>query len=109
MAMSWMYLLLTVVCEVSGTTFLKLSHGFTKLTSSILSIAFYILTPLFFAMALKKIDISIAYTVTAALGVASVAIIGCMLFSEQMTLMKITALTMIVAGIIMLYSSGVTR
>lgn len=57
----------------------------------------------------EKWDISIAYTVSAALGVASVAIIGFVLFQEQMTLVKVTAIIMIVAGIIMLYSSGVSR
>ena len=67
------------------------------------------MTPLFFALSLKKMDISIAYTVGAALGTASIAIIGCILFREQMILVKITAITMIVAGIIMLYSSGVSR
>lgn len=105
----WLFLLLTELCEVSGTTFLKLSVGFTKVFYSVLSIIFYILTPFFFSLALKRMDISIAYIVSAALGVASVAIVGCLLFGEQMTFLKAMALILIVTGIIMLYSSGVTR
>ena len=109
MAMSWIYLLISVVCEVTGTTFLKMSVGFTKLFPSILAVAFYIGTPVFFALALKKMDISVAYVVSAALGTAAVAIIGFILFREQMSLMKISAIALIVVGIIMLNLSGITR
>ena len=50
MLIYWLYLLLAVACEVLGTTFLKLSDGFTKLVPSILVGVFYILTFPFFAL-----------------------------------------------------------
>lgn len=108
MPVYWIYLLLSIGCEVLGTTFLKISNGFTKIVPSILVGVFYILALPFWALALKRIDISVAYTVGSAIGTASIAIIGYILFKEQMTAFKITAITMIVAGIIMLNLSGVT-
>lgn len=83
--------------------------GFTKLVPFILAAAFYIGTPVFFALALKKMDVSVAYAVSAALGTAAAAIIGFILFREQMSLMKISAIALIIVGIIMLNLSGVTR
>lgn len=109
MLISWMYLLLAIACEVLGTTFLKISDGFTKLVPSILVGVLYILTLPFFALALKKFSISVAYAVWSAIGTASIAVIGYFLFKEQMTPVKITAIIMIVIGIIMLNLSGVTR
>ncbi len=109
MLIYWLYLTLAIACEVLGTTFLKLSDGFTKLVPSILVGIFYILTFPFFSLALKKMSVSVAYTVWSAVGTACVALIGYFFFKEQMSAVKIIAITMIVAGIVMLNLTGVTR
>ncbi|MTI55840.1 MAG: multidrug efflux SMR transporter [Geosporobacter ferrireducens] len=107
--MYWIYLLLAIGCEVLGTTLMKISNGFTKLIPSILVVVFYILTLPFFTLALKKINVSVAYAVWSGIGTASIAIIGYILFKEQMNPVKIAAIVMIIAGIVMLNLSDVTR
>lgn len=73
---SWLYLLLAIILEVTGTIFLKLSEGFTKVLPSVAMLFFYALGLTVLAMALKKIDIGVAYAVWSGLGTALIATIG---------------------------------
>ncbi len=102
-------MLLAIGCEIMGTVMMKVSNGFTKLVPSILMAVFYILTLPFFTLALKKIDVGVAYAIWSGIGTVSIAIIGYLLFKEQMPPVKIAAIAMIIAGVVMLNLSGVTR
>jgi small multidrug resistance pump len=84
-----------------GTTLMKM-NGFTNLVPSVLMIVFYVLTLPFFTLALKRIDVGVAYAVWSAVGTASIAIIGFIVFKEQMNPVKITAIIMIIIGMVML-------
>jgi hypothetical protein len=50
------YLLLAILAEVTGTTCIKLSEGFTRLLPSGLIFVFYGLSLGFLGLALKKVD-----------------------------------------------------
>lgn len=104
--MSWFYLFLAIILEVSGTVSMKLSQGFTKIVPSILMFALYILSIASLALALKKIDISIAYAVWAGLGTALIAIVGFLWFKEPVTALKIGAIVLIITGVIILRICG---
>ena len=59
----WLYLAIAIVLEVIGTTSMKLSAGFTKTIPSIMMFVFYLASLAVLTLALKKIDVSIAYAV----------------------------------------------
>jgi len=61
--MTWLYLVLAILLEVSGTTCMKLSEGFTRMVPSILLVVFYTLSLGMLTLALKKIDVSVAYAI----------------------------------------------
>ena len=61
---------------------MKLSEGLTKLVPSILIFVFYGFSFLVFTMALKKIDLSVAYAIWAGTGTALIALIGIAHFKE---------------------------
>lgn len=106
--MSWLYLVLAIVLEVSGTTSMKLSQGFTKLLPSVLMFLFYGLSLSALTLALKKIDVSLAYAVWSGLGTALIASVGILWFREPLNAMKITSLFLIILGVIGLnLSAGV--
>ena len=98
--MSWIYLFLAIILEVSGTTCMKLSQGFTKVWPSILLFVFYGLCFSFLTLALKEIEISVAYAVWSGMGTALIATIGILYFREPVTVIKITSLGLIIAGVI---------
>jgi small multidrug resistance pump len=104
--MSWVYLVLAIILEVSGTTSMKLSQGFTKLLPSVLMFIFYGLSLSALTLALKKIDVSVAYAVWSGLGMALVAIVGVLWMREPLTALKVTSLLLIIIGVIGLNMSG---
>ena len=103
------YLLLAILAEVTGTTCVKLSQGFTRLVPSVLIFVFYGLSLVFLGIALKKVDLSIAYAVWSGLGIAFIASVGILYFREPLTLMKMGSLALIVAGVVGLNLVGEAR
>ncbi len=95
--MSWFYLILAIILEVSGTTSMMLSQGFTKTLPSIVMFIFYILSLISLTLALKKVDVSAAYAVWSGLGTTLIAFIGIFYFKE---------LGLIITGVIGLNLSG---
>lgn len=98
--MSWIYLLLAIICEVSGTTCMKLSKGFTKMLPSILIFIMYGFSLILLTKAIKKIDISVAYAIWSGLGTALIAAIGILWFKEPIGIIKIISLVLIIVGVI---------
>jgi small multidrug resistance pump len=107
--MSWFYLVLAIVLEVSGTTSMKLSQGFTQMLPSVSIFLCYSLSLGALTLALKRIDISVAYAVWSGLGIALIAIIGVLWLKEPLNTLKIVSLTLIILGVIGLNLSGGLR
>ncbi|MFP3867837.1 MAG: DMT family transporter [Desulfobacteraceae bacterium] len=105
--MTWFFLILAIVLEVSGTISMKLSQGFSKFLPSLTMFIFYGFSLASLTLALKKIDISIAYAVWSGLGTALIATVGMMWFKEPVSLFKLISIGLVVVGIIGLnLSSG---
>lgn len=104
---AWIALTASIILEVAGTTSLKLSDGFSRLTPSILVCVFYGISFYAFAHAIKKIDLGTAYAVWAGSGTALVAIVGFIWFQDSITTLKILSLGLIVAGVAGLNYAGV--
>ncbi|MEH1840300.1 MAG: multidrug efflux SMR transporter [Nostoc sp.] len=106
MSTGWIYLIAAILFEVSGTTCMKLSQGFTKVGPSIFIAVFYGLCFAFLTLALKKIEVSVAYSVWAGLGTVLIAIIGIIWFRESATLIKLISIALIIMGVIGINASG---
>jgi len=105
--MNYYYLLLLAIAfEVCGTTCMKLSDGFSKLGPSVLIFVFYAISFFFFTLALKGIDVSIAYAIWAGLGIALITSVGIFWFKEPATALKIISLVVVITGVIGLHLSN---
>ena len=104
--MTWIYLALAILLEVAGTTCMKLSDGFTKMVPSILLFVFYTLSFGMLTLALKRIDVSIAYAVWSGVGTALIATVGVLWFREPMTALKLISLGLIIIGVVGLNLGG---
>ena len=104
--MSWLFLTLAIVLEVCGTTCMKLSEGFSRLTPSMLIFVFYGLSFVAFTFALKRMDVSFAYAVWAGLGVLLIGAVGILWFKEPLSVLKITSIVLIIIGVAGLNASG---
>ncbi len=104
--MGWIYLLLAILLEVSGTTCMKLSEGFTKTLPSVLLFVFYILSFIAITFSLKTINVSVAYAIWSGVGTASITIIGFLLFKEPVTAVKVISIILIILGVVGLHMSS---
>jgi small multidrug resistance pump len=104
--MQWFYLILAIVLEVSGTTSMKLSQGFTRTLPSVLMFLFYGLSLSALTLALKTIDVSVAYAVWSGLGTALIAAVGVLWMKEPLNTLKVVSLMLIIIGVIGLHVSG---
>jgi small multidrug resistance pump len=104
--MTWIYLVLAILLEVSGTTCMKLSEGFTRMLPSVLLFVFYTLSFVMLTLALKKTDVSVAYAVWSGVGTALIATIGVLWFKEPATALKLISLGLIIIGVVGLNLSG---
>ncbi|RST60265.1 multidrug efflux SMR transporter [Siminovitchia terrae] len=104
--MAWIYLTAAILFEVVGTVSMKLSHGFTKAIPSVLMIIFYLLAFTCLNFTLKTIPVSVAYAIWSGVGTAAIAVIGYIAFKETLTVMKVTAIILIIVGVALLNISS---
>lgn len=102
----WLILLGAILLEVSGTTAMKLSEGFTKPGPAMMMILFYGASLTCLALTFKVVDVSLAYAVWAGLGTALIAIIGFVYFAEPVSWARVTCIALIIVGVFGLNLTG---
>lgn len=98
--MAWFYLILAGLSEIVWAYGLKMTHGFTHLSWSIITIIFMIVSFYLFAKAMKQIPIGTAYAVFTGIGAAGTAVIGIIFLNEDANFLKIASLLVLISGII---------
>jgi len=98
----WLYLLIAILTEVVGTSLMKVSQGLTRLVPTIFMFVLYAISFVFMALALKKIEVGVAYAIWSGLGTAMIALIGIAWFRESMNLPKLLGIILIIAGVVLL-------
>lgn len=96
---SWLFLFLAIFFEIAGTTSVKLSNGFTRLVPSILMFLFYGLSLSCLSLALKRIEVSVAYAIWCGIGITAIGLIGVLFFHESISIVKIISILLIIIGI----------
>ena len=104
--MSVLYLAVAIILEICGTISLKLSQGFTRLGPAGVVMICYAASFAFLSLALRGIDLSIAYALWSGVGTAIVAAIGIVWFGESAGGWKLLSLALIVLGVAGLHLSG---
>jgi len=104
-AMNTIYLTAAIVLEICGTTSLKLSDGFTRIGPTSAVVVCYVASFVLLSLALRGIDLSIAYAVWSGVGTAVVAVIGIVWFGESAGIWKLLCLALIVLGVAGLHLS----
>lgn len=104
--MSILYLTAAIALEICGTTSLKLAEGFTRLGPSCAVIFCYAASFALLSLALRGIELSIAYAAWSGVGTAVVAAIGILWFGESVSTAKLVCLGLIVLGVAGLHLAG---
>ncbi len=98
--MSWIILVIAGLLEVVWAIGLKYTHGFTRLTPSIITVSAMIVSIVLLSWAMRSLPVGTAYAVWTGIGAVGAAITGILLLGESASLARIASLALIVAGII---------
>jgi small multidrug resistance pump len=104
--LAWIHLSGAIASEVVGTVFLRYTDGFTRAAPSIFVIATFGLSLWLTALALRQLEISLAYAVWAGVGTAAVAVIGMAALGESVNVLKLASIALVIGGVVGLNLSG---
>jgi small multidrug resistance pump len=104
--LAWIYLAAAIASEIVGTVFLRFTDGFTRPAPSTLAIATYAASLWLTALALRELEISLAYAVWAGVGTAAVAVIGMAVLGESVNVLKVASIALVIGGVVGLNLSG---
>ena len=98
--MSWIILVIAGLLEVVWAIGLKYTHGFPRLTPSVITVTAMIVSIVLLSWAMRSLPVGTAYAVWTGIGAVGAAITGILLLGESASLARIASLALIVCGII---------
>lgn len=93
---------LAVLSEVTATTSLKFSEGFTKLVPSVIVVLGYGLSFYLLSISLKVMPIGVAYALWSGIGITLTVIAGKLIWNESLDWARIMGIVLIIAGILVI-------
>jgi small multidrug resistance pump len=99
---TYLLLFVAIVAEVVATSALKASENFTRLTPSLLVVAGYGVAFTCLSMTLKTLPLGVAYAIWSGIGTALVAVLGWLVYRQQLDLPAIAGISLIIIGTIVL-------
>ena len=100
--MHYFYLALAVLGEVIGTSFLKATEDFTKLSPSLIVVLGYGAAFYFLTLSLKVIPVGIAYATWSGIGIVLVTVISIFLYKQVPDWPAIIGMAMIIGGVVIM-------
>lgn len=91
-----------IVSEVIGTSFLKQSEGFSRLWPSVISLGGYAIALFTLSLAVRDIELGIAYAIWAGVGTALIVLIGWLVLGQKIDAAAIAGVLMIVGGVVVI-------
>ncbi|MDT1061250.1 SMR family transporter [Paracoccus sp. CPCC 101403] len=104
-------LIVAIVLEVTGTTFLQRSEQFTRLVPTLMMGLCYAGSFYFLSHALRAMPLGIAYAIWSGLGIVLVSLIGLFVFGQRLDVAAMIGLGLIIAGVIVvnLFSGSISH
>jgi small multidrug resistance pump len=99
---SYGLLALAIAAEVTGTTALKLSDGFTELGPSVIVLLGYLGSFYLLGLVLEELPVGLVYATWAAVGIVATALVGVVAFDERLDAAAAAGLLLIVVGVVLL-------
>jgi len=100
--MKYLLLGLAILFEVIGSSFMKLSFGFSKLIPIAITIIAYLISFYFFSQTLKVFSLGIAYALWAGLGIVLTALVSVFVFKQNLDWPAILGIILIVGGVLVM-------
>jgi quaternary ammonium compound-resistance protein SugE len=100
--MAWLWLILAGLLEIVWALSMKLSDGFTRWLPTLVMVVAMIGSFALLSVSMKSLPLGTAYTVWTAIGAVGAFVVGVIVLGESMSFGRISAVTLIVAGVVLL-------
>ena len=100
--MPYFYLFMAVLAETIGTSALQASQQFTRLWPSLLVIVAYAVSFYLLSLTLRFMPVGIMYALWSGLGIVLIALIGWLVFRQNLALPAVIGMAMIIGGIVVI-------
>jgi small multidrug resistance pump len=102
MGVALVLLVIAIAVEVVSTAFLPRTEGFRDPFWAAIVLTGYAVAIWLLALVVQRLPVSVTYAVWSGLGTAAIAVIGVLFLGESWNPVKVTAITLIVVGVVML-------
>ena len=106
MALAFALLVVAVAIEVASTAALPRTDGFHDPFWAAVVVAGYAAAIWLLAIIVQRLPVSVTYAVWSGLGTAAIAVIGVLFLGESLNPVKVTAIALIVIGVVVLNLQG---
>lgn len=100
--MAWLILVVAGILEIVWAYTMKLSHGFSRLGPSVVTLTAMIASFALLAHAMRTLPLGTAYTVWTGIGAVGAFIVGILFLNEPANLLRLLAAGLIVSGIVLM-------
>lgn len=98
----YLTLALAIAAEVTGTTALNASDGFTELLPSVVVVAGYVGSFYLLGLTLESLAVGLVYATWAGIGIVATALVGVLVFGEPIDGAAVVGFALVVAGVVVL-------
>jgi small multidrug resistance pump len=99
---TYLLLLAAIVAEVIATSALKAAENFTRPLPALLVVVGYGTAFFLLSITLKTLPLGVAYAIWSGAGTALVAVVGWLVYKQQLDLPAVLGIALIIAGTLVL-------
>lgn len=100
--MAWFILVIAGILEVVWAYTMKLSHGFTRLGPTSITLVAMIASFALLSHAMRTLPLGTAYTVWTGIGAVGAFIVGIIFLQEPINLLRVLAAALIISGLVLM-------
>jgi len=98
----YLTLALAIAAEVTGTTALKASDGFSELLPTVVVVVGYVGSFYLLGLTLEELPVGLVYATWAGAGIVATALVGVVVFEENLDAAGVVGMALVVAGVVAL-------
>jgi small multidrug resistance pump len=105
--LSYLLLLGAIFAEVTATSLLKSTEGFTRLWPTFICLVGYAVSFALLALSISRgMQTDVAYALWSAIGTAAIVLIAVLFLGSSLSLAKVAGIGLIIAGVVTLNLAG---
>lgn len=100
--MSYLYLTIAIISEITGTMTLRATESFTRFWPSSLVVLCVCSSLYFFSLSIRTLNVAYVYAVWSGIGIAAVSLLSWLVYKQKLDAPAMIGIGLIISGIIVL-------